>query len=230
MATKSVKAAKKTIPAKVAKKVEETFEVTNTPQTDAKKFKFSKGHYIFIGILVLVVALYFSRGLFIAAMINGQPIFRTTIIKELERQGGKRVLESMVVKTLILQEAQKQQVKVDQKEVDSEINKIKDTLSKQGQNFDQALAMQGLTKDDLVEQIKIQKLIEKMVGKDITVTDKEISDFIEQNKEAFPEGTKEEEMKNQAKEQVRQRKLSEKVQTWIADLQQKAKVSYFINY
>ena len=64
---------------------------------------------VLIGLIVviLIVAAFFLKGLFIAAVVNGEPISRITIISELEKQGGKQILSSLVNKILILQEAKK---------------------------------------------------------------------------------------------------------------------------
>lgn len=221
------KPAKKETP----EELEKDFESKELIQEEEKKpFKLSRKHLSLIGIAFILGILYSSKGLFVAAVVNGQPIPRISVINELEKQGGKRTLESIIVKTLIFQEAQKQKVKIEQKEIDSEINKIKDQLEKQGQTLDQALSLQGLIQQDMVEQITLQKMIEKMVGKDIKVTDKEVNDFIEENKDAFPQNVSSEEIKKQSAQQIKQQKLGEKAQTFIADIQKKAKILYFVSY
>lgn len=194
------------------------------------KFSFGKKIIIAVGVLVVIFILYSLKGLFIAALVNGQPVFRTSVLSELEKQAGKRTLESLIIKSLIYQEAKKKRVSVEKKEIDEEMKKINESLSKQGQNLDQALALQGLTKADLIEQITMQKMIEKIVGKDIKISDKEIDEYIAENKDLFPQDTSEKEAKKQAEAQLRQRKLSEKVQAWITDLQQKSNITYFVNY
>lgn len=199
-------------------------------EEEKKAFKLSRNHVLIVAAAIVLGVLFALKGLFIAVVVNGQPISRLSIINQLEKQGGKKTLESLIVKALIFQEAKKQNVSVDKKEVDGELNKIKDQLQKQGQSLDQALSVQGLTQQDLVEQITLQKMIEKMVGKDIKITDKEVSDYIEENKEAFPQGVSSEQIKQQALQQIKQQKLGEKVQVWLADLQKKASVLYFVNY
>jgi len=51
--------------------------------------------FITIIIVILLIAAFQLKGLFIAAMVNGEPISRLTIIKELEKQGGKQALSSL---------------------------------------------------------------------------------------------------------------------------------------
>ena len=178
----------------------------------------------------LGVLLYYGRGLFVAAVVNGQPISRATVVKEAEKQAGKQALDNIVRNTLIEQEARKQGITVSQKEIDEEIKKIKTTLSKQGQKLDDVLVMQNMTKNDLQKLIRLDKLVGKIVGKDIKVTDKEISDYLEKNKEMMPKDQSEEQLKKTAGDQIRQQKLNQKVQTWLTGLKSKAKVLYFVQY
>lgn len=205
---------------------DENSTINEKPPT---KFYKSKIFLLIIAILIFS-ALYYFRGLLIAATINGQPISRLSLISELEKQSGKQVLNTLVTKTLIIQEAKNQNINIDKNEVDAEIKKIEENLTKQGQKLDQVLLMQGMTKESLVEQITLQKMVEKMAGKDIQVTDKEINDYLEQNKNSIPEGKKPEEMKEEVRQQLIQQKTSDKFQTWLEELQKKAKINYFVNY
>jgi len=214
---------------KIAVLKEENFVQQLSSKKNSLSPKKSIKKYVLIS-LVLIIAvflLYYFKGLFITAVVNGEPISRIALIQELEKQYGKQTLSSLVTKTLILQEAKKQNVSVSNQDIDSEIKKIEDNLSKQGQTLDQALLFQGMTKENLIDQIKTQKLIEKMLGKDIKISNKEIDDYIEQNKENLPADKSGEEMKTLAKQQLTQKKLVEKYQSWIGNLQKNAKISYF---
>ena len=104
-------------------------------------------------IAIILTALYFFRGLLIAATVNGQPISRFSVISALEKQSGKQTLESIIVKTLILQEAKKQNIAISKSDLDQEIKKIEAEVSSQGQNLDQLLLAQGMSRKDLTEQI-----------------------------------------------------------------------------
>lgn len=186
-----------------------------------------------IGVLVVLAIagiLYANRGLFIAAMVNGQPITRLSVINELEKQGGKQTLNTLVTKTLVVQEANKKHITVGKPEIDTEMKKIEESVSKQGQNLDQLLSLQGMSRQSLEEQIRIQKLIEKMVGSDIAISDKEITDYIEKNKDSLSSITDQTQLRDSVKQQIKQQKLSEKYQALIQKLQKDAKISYFVAY
>lgn len=181
-------------------------------------------------VVVLIGLGFYFKGLFVAALVNGEPISRLAVIQDMEKRDGKQVLSSLITQTLILQEAKKKNIIIAQKELDDMIKKLADDLKKQGQNLDEALSAQGMTRKDLEGQFRLKKLVEKLLEKDIKVTDKEISDFVEKNKASIPTDMKEEQIKANAKDQLMQEKLSVKAQAWLADLNKKATINYFVNY
>lgn len=200
-----------------------------TPQNYSFKLK---RLYVFAvaALLILAGLVYYFKGIFVAAIVNGKPIFRTTIVKELERQGGKQTLDSLITEELVYQEAKKQNVSISNDELGREIKKIEEQVSKQGQSFNSLLLSQGMTRESLKNRIKLQKLVEKMVGKEIKVTDKEVDEYVEKNKDSIPVDSDTRKVKEGIKQQLREQKLQEKVQSWLSGLQKNAKVFYFVKY
>lgn len=193
------------------------------------EIKVSKKVLILALILILALGLfYFSKKFFLAATVNGKSISRLAVLKKLEKQGGKKILETMITQVLIQQEAEKRKIIVSQKDVDAEMKKIEANVSSQGSTLDQALQNQGMTKSDLTEEIKIQLMLQKMAGNDIKISDKEIEDFISTNKNQ--QGFDKEIPRDQAATQLKQQKLQQKIQTFVTDLKAKAKIIYFVNY
>lgn len=181
--------------------------------------------------LLIIIAgvgfLYYFRGSFVAATVNGQPISRLSIIQELEKRQGKTALESLVTEALILQETTKQKVTIPQADIDAELSSFEERLKASGQDLNLFLASSGWTKEDLTKQIRIQKLVEKTLGDKIAVRDEDINKYIEDNKDFFLEDATIDAKKTQAKEALRQQKLSEEFQKWLADLKAKARIDYF---
>lgn len=180
-------------------------------------------------VIALAGLVYYFKGLFIVATVNGQPISRLALVRELEKQGGKQTLDGLITKTLVLQEAKKQGITVSGDEVGEEIKKIEENLTQQGQDLDKLLSTQGMTRNDLTQQIKLQKLVEKMAKKDISVSDQEVNDYLEKNKDTLPKGVDAEQIKVNIKQQLEQQKLNEKAQSLIQSLREKAKINYFLN-
>ena len=194
-------------------------------------FKINKKSLIIIlAVIILGAFLYNFRGQFIAATVNGKPVWRFTLLKELEKQAGKQTLDSLITRTLILQEANKQKVTVGVDELNQEIKKIEENLSGQGQDLDYLLSAQGMTRDQLKEQIRIQKLVEKMAGQNIEVADEEVDKYLEQNKSLITKDSNVEEVKAGIREQLRQQKLTEQVQSWLKSLRDGASINYLLSF
>src|SRR4051812_42694523 len=62
---------------------------------------------IIAGAVVLLLVLYFAKGLFIAAVVNGMPISRFEVIHQLEKSNGKAALDALVTRKLIADAAKK---------------------------------------------------------------------------------------------------------------------------
>ncbi len=153
--------------------------------------------------IIIFSILYLFKGLFVAAVVNGQPISRISVVRDLERRSGAETLDSLITQALIFQEAKKQNVTVTDEEIDSVLKEIEASLKDQG-GLEELLLLQGMTKDDLVDQIQLQKLIEKILADKITVTESEIKEYIELNSETLPQDATDEEINELAKNQLEQ--------------------------
>ena len=192
---------------------------------------FDKKKAILIAAVLGVAALgYLGRGLFVVALVNGTPISRLAVVRELEKQGGSETLDNLVVKSLIFQEARKKGVTVSQEELDLELSRINDIVSKQGMTLDEALALQNQSKNDLIEQIKLQKTVERILADKIAVTEEEVNDYFDKNKELFDDGAKLEDVSGEIRNQLAQTKLSSAYQSWITDLKASASINYFVTF
>ena len=179
--------------------------------------------------LSVIALLYLSRSLVFAAWVNGRPVYRLSLTRELEKQGGKQVLDGLIEKALINSEAAKNKIKVDQSEIDSEVKKIEEMVAGQGLSLDEALKFRNQTRKDLIDQIKIQKIVEKLLASKIVTTDADLKDYFTKNKSLFGTNPAFDKVKEQVKNQVLQQKLSEQYSTWITELKTKAKILYFVN-
>ena len=186
---------------------------------------------IFLGLLsfILILVLY-SQGLILAATVNNQPITRLKLIRELEKQGGQQVLDRLINATLIMQEAKKQGVVVSQEEVDRAVDEIRQNVESKGISFEEALSFQGKTVEDLKQDILVQRIVEQILGPKIQISDEEAAQYFENNQESFAEETKLEDVQEQIKDALFQQKLAEEYQLWISQLQQEAKIKYFVSF
>lgn len=185
---------------------------------------------IVAGIVLLGVLLFLGRSFFVAATVNGEPLSRVAIIKELEAQNGKATLDRIITKKLVMQEAAKKKITASSADIDKEIARIEKQFKDQGQDLNQLLEAQGISKTQFKEEVKIQLLVEKMLGDQVKVTDEEFNQFLEQNKDLLANEKDQDQAKQQYRAQLEQQKLAQKYQEWVATLKKNAKIQHFVNY
>lgn len=182
------------------------------------------------GIIALAVVAYFAKGLLVAATVNGQPISRLAVIRDLESQSGQMSLDAMITRALVFQEAEKKNVEATDQEIDAEIAKIEKQFSDQGQNLDQLLSAQGLSREKFSEEVRIQILVTKLLGDQAKVSDKEFNEFMANNQDLLENEENKEAAQASLRQQMEQQKLAQKYQEWIANVKKNAKINYFVNY
>lgn len=204
---------------------------TNAPKSSSIKTEHNKTALIIIGgIFIFLLAIFALKNYVLAATVNGQPITRFDVIKELEKQEGKQTLDNLIIKTLVIQDAEKNNITVSQDEINAELKKIEDSLKAQQTTMDVWLASQGMSREDLNQAIKLQLSVQKLVENKVKITDEEVQKFVTDNDSLFPADTTPEEKLSQAREQLKQQKLSTETQNLIQDLQKNAKTIYFVSY
>lgn len=196
----------------------------------AKQLNKSSFKKIIVGIIILAIVVLLLKNFLIVAVVNNAPIWRLTLIRELERQAGKQVLEGLISNSIILQEANKRKINISQKEIDNELVKIETSLLGQGQTLNQVLSLQGMSKDDLKYQLKLRLIINKLVENKVVITDKDVDNYFKENKEVMPDESKKEETRVSIKEQLKQTKINEQARKLYEELKAKAKIYYLINY
>lgn len=204
--------------------------VPSAPTLPSFSEVFNKKTVIILLIVIGLGLLYILRGQFLAAMVNGKPITRLKIMTEAEKMQGQQVLDNLVMESLIQQKAREKGVQISDELVDAQIDQIKEDVTAQGQDFEQLLAFQGFTMDELRHQIRIQQTVEALVSADIELTEEEIEEYIEDNKDFLPEEMTDEELRELVVEQLQQQKLSERYQQWSEDLRDEANIQYFGQY
>lgn len=184
---------------------------------------------VIAALIILASVAFYHKGLFIAATVNGSPVSRLSVIHELESSSGKKALDSIITKKLLSDEANKKGVMVTSDELATEVKKIEDQIKAQGQTLDVMLAAQGMTRQEMEEQLTLQKELEKLLEDKIAVSDEEAVKLLAASKVAVPKG-QEEQYKAQAKEQIRGQKLNDAAGTFIESLKAQASINYFVNY
>lgn len=181
------------------------------------------GAVVVLGIIAFLVT---NKGLFVAAVVDGQPIFRWDLNSTLMSRYGSQTLDAMISQRLIDEQAAKEGVSVSQAEMDGRIQSLVANMGG-GMTIDQLLQYQGMTRADFDSQLKLQLTVEKLLGKGVTVSDPEIADYIATNS-ANMTATTDTGMKTEAKDAIMQQKISSQLPTWFAGIKAKASILRFI--
>ena len=112
-------------------------------------------------------------------------------IQEIKLRMIDQLIERFVVKTLLMAEVKKANITATSEEVEQRLAKVKENLPK-GTTFEEIMKKNNITeekvRDDIGADIKVSKLFAPVTN-NITITDAEITEYTEKNKEAlaFPE-------------------------------------------
>lgn len=200
----------------------------------AKMTKTTKTTKTFVVVLAVAAILlgiaYYFKGVFVAATINGEPISRLSVARELEKKAGKNLLDTMITKKLIENEVKKQKIVVKSEDIDVEIKNVEAQITAQGGTLEQALAGQGMTAADLREQITINKELEQLLKDKLVVSDDEVNQYLSTNKIVPTKGTNSDDLKNQTREQLKGQKFNTAATQLVSDLRAKATINYYTQY
>src|SRR3989344_3454042 len=139
-------------------KITETIDVVVTKKDGLSLEKFwskmpkritVKTAIIISAIIILAAVGYVYKGLFVAATVNGYPISRLAVVRELEKAAGKNTLDALINKKLVSDEAGKQYIKTNKVDVpngeDAQLNEqIKNSLIQQKLNSEAAAFIKNL--------------------------------------------------------------------------------------
>lgn len=207
-------------------RAEEKSHVSESSKTIGRSI-IVKRPYVITAIVVLsiIVLIYLFRGLFVVALVNGEPLPRLTVVSELEKQWGQQVSESLITQRLIVQEAREKNITATDEEINNEIKELEAIYQQQGQKLDEVLELRKMTRDDLAKQLEVKVLLDKLVG-EVEVTDEEVTKFIEENNESYGGTLTPEDVRAELENQ----KFTEKTNELITKLQGEANIQYFKNY
>lgn len=190
-----------------------------------------KKWWILVGVgVLLAISLigYLGYKQLVLAWVDNTPITRYTLYKQLEEKYGKDFTEQLISETLIMKEAKARGVSIDESAIDAEIKKIE--VSQGGADkLKQAMEAQNITMSQLRSQIKYKLLIDKAFGMDISISDKEINDYMETNKDQIPptEGmaaSESAQLKQQIAETLKGEKINKSFEPWLRDALQSSRV------
>lgn len=178
---------------------------------------------LIIVIILLILAAVKYKNLFVVASVDGKFITRWQLEQELNNKYGAQTLDNLISEQVILSSAAQKGITIPPSDIDNQIKIIESRLSGKITLAD-ALKAQGLTQDDFRKQVEIQLTIDKMFDKEASVSDKEIEDYMTQNKDSLPQASDPAQLRSQVIANLKQQKIGDLFDKWFADAKQKAKV------
>jgi foldase protein PrsA len=163
---------------------------TETAVLDSRKGKASDMKKAIAGAVVGAVVVggiwFFSNTDKTIASVGNEKITEKQLHAKLEQVQGKDVLRRMIDDQVIRNQAKELKIEVTDKEIQDEIDKlVKERFQDDKAKFEQALKDYNTTLEDLKKDIATSLLAQKIATKDITVTDQEIKDYYDKNKESL---------------------------------------------
>lgn len=183
--------------------------------------------FIIIAVVIIAVAGLFTykKNWIIAGSVNGSFISNFEVLSRLNSQFRTQTLNQMINEKIILLEAQKQNISVNQQEVTDKITTLEQSVGGK-ETLDSLLAQQGQTRVGLQDQVKIQLIIEKLYGNEATVSATEVADFIVQN-QAQMQASDSAGQQKEAEDALKQQKLGTLFNQKFQELKSAAKVSIY---
>lgn len=195
------------------------------PMADKPKFN-TKALYLIVGLLAVSALLLANKGMLVAAVVEGRPVWSWELNGVLVDRYGKQTLEGMISEKLIESEARKLGVVMTPAEVAAREEEIVKGLGG-GMSLEEILKIQGLTKSEFDRQITLQLTVQKLLGKDLAITDTDVDNFIATNRATLV-ATEEAALKSEARQAILDAYIGEKLQPWFNELKAKAKVLRFL--
>lgn len=134
--------------------------------------------------IILVAAFMFKKDNSYVAKVGDEKIMLDELHEELVDQYGEKVLETLILKKVVEMETKKQGIEVTQDEIDEEMQFFYDQYGGE-ESFLSLLNMSGITKEKYEADIKEYLSLNKLLEKRITVTEEEMKEYFEENKEDF---------------------------------------------
>jgi foldase protein PrsA len=122
----------------------------------------------------------------VVATVGNTAITRAQVLQQAERSAGLQALQNIIVEQLIRDGANKYKLTATEQEIADALKQFKaqyDIAS--DDQLQSMLAQNNSTMSDLHNELELQVLAEKLGERNVTVSDKEIQDYYNKNKQQF---------------------------------------------
>lgn len=213
---------KVTSPAKIAEPI---MAPADTPTTATPRLspRFLTYALIVMGIGLLV---YKFGPYFVPALVANKPITRFSIWSRLEKTYGTQTLDDLVNEAILDKAIANAGIKVEQAKVDAQLADLEKQFESLG-GLDAALNERGLSKEDLVKQVKTQLSVEELLVDKINPTDEEIKKEFDNNASTLYKDKKLDDVKGEITTALKDAKLRDAFLTWFEEVKKSISVKSF---
>ncbi|MCR2804193.1 peptidylprolyl isomerase [Paenibacillus soyae] len=132
-------------------------------------------------IVVLVVNPFGGGSGSAVATVNGENITKDELYDLLVDANGEAALDNLITETLVQQEADAASISITDQDVTDEIAIIKMDFAND-EEFNSVLIQNGLTEEDLRDQMRVSAMVRKVLESKTEVTDEEMQTYFDENK------------------------------------------------
>ncbi|MCY8230585.1 foldase protein PrsA [Priestia endophytica] len=120
----------------------------------------------------------------VVASVDGSDITKDDVYNLLADQNGAAAVDTLITEKIIDKEAEKEDIKITAKQVNQELDDLKEQYGGEDA-FNQTLEASGVSLSSLKEDIKKNKEIEELLRPSIKITEKEMKEYFNENKDSF---------------------------------------------
>jgi hypothetical protein len=221
------KATKKTVKKSVSKASPEmVMPIAPVSTQMTRKPVSSKAISLALVVVVIGLLTYKVGPWMVPAVVDNRPVSRFELWSRLEKSYGAQALDDMVNEKILDGAIAKAGVKVDQTKLDEQMTTLEKQFETSG-GLDEALKQRGLTRNDLMKQVKTQISVEELLADKINPTEDEIKAQFDSGATTLYKDKKFDEMKASITDELKQTKLRDAFLVWFADIKKEAKVKSF---
>lgn len=132
---------------------------------------------------LIITGFVFSKGE-VVAKVGNNSISKDDLYTMMVDQYGEAALDTLIADKIVELESDKKDLKVKDSEIEAELETLKSSYEND-EAFNQALTSSGASMESVKENIRSYLLTEKLLNDRVTITDDQIKEYFEANKETF---------------------------------------------
>lgn len=225
--------AKKTVKKEVKKVVKSSMPITSSEMvmpvsTPVVAKPMMNNRVISMALIVVVIGLatYKVGPWLVPAVAGNKLVTRFELWSRLEKSYGAQALDDMVNEKILDHAIDEAHVKVDQTKLDDQVKALEKQFESTG-GLDDALKQRGLTRKDLIKQVRTQLAVEELLADKINPSDEEVKKQFDAGATTMYKDKKFEDVKVGITDELKQTKLRDAFLAWFADVKKTAKVKTF---